>query len=187
MWRWSRSTSSTSLPYPATATSGSCLTRRSRNSQSLRRGMSAVASHVRILYHRDAVLRALTHVVAKPLRRWRQCPTPSKLMSSSCLLPSGKCVLALMMICRRIHSQTPALHLRSVMRSTSTTTMSTTTMTTTSPVQVLARPSPTSSSTALSHTQLTAAMPAHPLTAVTRTRLCAALCCQACLTSSPLR
>ena len=159
--------------------------------------MSAVASQVRILYHWDAVLRALTHVVAKPLRRWRQCPTPSKLMSSSCLLPSGKCVLALMMICRRIHSQTPALHLRSVMRSTTTTTMSTTTMTTTtmttttmsttSPVQVLAGPSPTSSSTALSHTQLTAAMPAHPLTAVTRTRLCAALCCQACLTSSPLR
>ena len=154
--------------------------------------MSAVASHVRILYHRDAVLRALTHVVAKPLRRWRQCSTPSKLMSSSCLLPSGKCVLALMMICRRIHSQTPALHLRSVMRSTTTTTMSTTTMntttmSTTSPVQVLAGPSPTSSSTALSHTQLTAAMPTHPLTAVTRTRLCAALRCQACLTSSPLR
>ena len=152
--------------------------------------MSAVASHLRILYHRDAVLRALTHVVAKPLRRWRQSSTPSKLMSSSCLLPSGKCVLALMMICRRIHSQTPALHLWSVMRSTTTSTMTTTmttTMSTTSPVQVLARPSPTSPSTALSHAQLTATMPAHPLTAVTRTRLCAALRCQACLTSSPLR
>ena len=131
---------------------------------------------VRILYHGNAILCTLTHVVAKP--RWWQCSTPAKLMPapSSSILPSWESMLPSLLVLRCVHSQTPSLHLR---------TMMTTSSSPSSSVQVLTG-TPTTS-IALPNTQLAATMPAHPLTAMTWTRLSAALSRQAApSTSSPL-
>lgn len=169
--RGSSTSSSSSLSYSTTTTSSSSrLTCWSWNSKCLRGGVDAVSSHVRILYHRDAVLSStLAHLVPKPLHGWRQSPTSSQIVSSSrSSLPSWQCVLAtLLVLCSCIHGQTPPLHLRSMMHST----------TSMSVAQVLTGAS--SSSTTFPNAQLTAAVSAHPLlAAVARSRLCAALSSQ---------
>ena len=139
--------------------------------------MAGSCPQVRILYHGNAILCTLTHVVAKPVGRWWQCPTPAKLMPapSSSILPSWESMLPSLLVLRCVHSQTASLHLRTMM----------TTSSSPSSVQVLTR-TPTTP-IALPNTQLTATMSAHPLTSVTWTRLGAALSSQtAPSTSSPL-
>ena len=176
--RWSPTSTTTSLSNSTSATSTSCLTRWSWNPQCLRRRVAGSCPHVRIFYHGNAILCTLTHVVAKPVGRWWQGPTPAKLMPapSSSILPSWEGVLPSLLVLRCVHSQTPSLHLR---------TMMTTSSSPSSSVQVLTRTSTTS--IALPNTQLTATMSAHPLTSVTWTRLGAALSSQtAPSTSSPL-
>ena len=172
---WSPTSASTSLSNSTSATSTSCLTSWSWNPQCLRRRMAGGCPLVRIFYHGNAILCTLTHVVAKP--RWWQGSTPAKLMPapSSSILPSWEGVLASLLVLRCVHSQTPSLHLRTMMTTTSPS----------SSIQMLTR-TPTTS-IALPNTQLTATMPAHPLTAMTWTRLSAALSRQAApSTSSPL-
>ena len=137
--------------------------------------MAGGCPQVRILYHGNAILCTLTHVVAKP--RWWQCSTPAKLMPapSSSILPSWEGVLPSLLVLRCVHSQTASLHLRTMM----------TTSSSSSSVQVLTR-TPTTP-IALPNTQLAATMPAHSLTPMTWTRLGAALSSQAApSTSSPL-
>ena len=175
---WSPTSATTSLSNSTSASSTSCLTCWSWNSQCLRGRMVGGCPLVRVLYHGNAILCTLTHVVAKPLGRWWQGPTPAKLMPapSSSILPSWEGVLASLLVLRCVNSQTPSLHLR---------TMMTTSSSSSSSVQVLTR-TPTTS-IALPNTQLTATMPAHPLTAMTWTRLSAALSRQtAPSTTSPL-
>ena len=94
---------------------------------------------------------------------------------SSSILPSWESMLPSLLVLRCVHSQTPSLHLRTMM----------TTSSPSSSVQVLTG-APTTP-IALPNTQLTATMPAHPLTAMTWSRLSAALSRQAApSTSSPL-
>ena len=174
---WSSTSTTTSLSNSTSATSTSCLTRWSWNSQSLRRRMAGTCPHVRILYHGNAILCTLTHhVVAKPLGRWWQGSTPAKLMPapSSSILSSWESMLPSLLVLRCVHSQTASLHLRTMMTTSSSSSVQVLTRTPTTPI-------------ALPNTQLTATMSAHPLTSVTWTRLGAALSSQtAPSTSSPL-